>query len=86
MAEARIVVAGAHADRGELKQAIAPRCSRPQKPPKKVRDYHLRQWYVLADLLDRAGDTMGATRWFREVLAHDADFADARERLRALGR
>ena len=51
-----------------------------QKPPKKVREYHLRQWYVLADLLDRAGDTMGATRWFREVLAHDPDFADARER------
>ena len=41
---------------------------------------------VLADLLDRAGDTMGATRWFREVVHHDADFADARERLRALGR
>jgi tetratricopeptide (TPR) repeat protein len=85
MAEARIVVAGAHADRGELKEAIA--LMQPaQKPPKKVRDYHLRQWYVLADLLDRAGDTMGAARWFREVLAHDADFADARERLRALGR
>ncbi len=85
MAEARIVVAGAHADQGELKEAIA--LMQPaQKPPKKVREYNLRQWYVLADLLDRAGDTMGATRWFREVLAHDADFADARERLRALGR
>jgi len=85
MAEARIVVAGAYADRGELKQAIA-LMEPTQKVPKKVRDYHLRQWYVLADLLDRAGDTMGAARWFREVLAHDADFADARERLRALGR
>jgi len=85
MAEARIVVAGAHADRGELKQAIA-LMEPAQKAPKKVRDYHLRQWYVLADLLDRAGDTMGATRWFREVVHHDADFADARERLRALGR
>jgi hypothetical protein len=85
MAEARIVVAGAHADRGELKEAIA--LMQPaQKPPKKVREYNLRQWYVLADLLDRAGDTMGAARWFREVVAHDGDFADARERLRALGR
>ena len=84
MAEARIVVAGAHADRGELKQAIA--LMQAEKAPKKVRDYHIREWYVLADLLDRAGDTMGATRWFREVLAHDADFGDARERLRALGR
>jgi tetratricopeptide (TPR) repeat protein len=85
MAEARIVVAGSHADRGELKQAIAV-LQPAQKPPKRVRDHHLRQWYVLADLLDRAGDTVGAARWFREVLAHDADFADARERLRALGR
>jgi tetratricopeptide (TPR) repeat protein len=84
-AEARIVVAGAYADRGELKQAIA-LMEPAQKTPKKVRDYHVREWYVLADLLDRAGDTMGATRWFREVLAHDADFADTRERLRALGR
>jgi tetratricopeptide (TPR) repeat protein len=85
MAEARIVVAGAYADRGDFKQAIA-LMEPAQKAPKKVRDHHLRQWYVLADLLDRAGDTMGAARWFREVLAHDADFADARERLRALGR
>jgi ATP/maltotriose-dependent transcriptional regulator MalT len=85
MAEARIVVAGAYADRGELKQAIG-LMEPTQKVPKKVRDYHLRQWYVLADLLDRAGDTMGATRWFREVLVHDTDFADARDRLRALGR
>jgi tetratricopeptide (TPR) repeat protein len=85
MAEARIVVAGSYADRGELKDAIA-LMEPAQKPPKKVREYHLRQWYVLADLLDRAGDTMGASRWFREVLANDADFADTRERLRALGR
>jgi tetratricopeptide (TPR) repeat protein len=85
MAEGRIVVAGAYADRGDLKQAIA-MMEPAQKPPKRVREYHLRQWYVLADLFDRAGDTMAATRWFKQVLAHDADFADARERLRALGR
>jgi tetratricopeptide (TPR) repeat protein len=85
MAEGRIVAAGALADRGQLKDAIA--LMQPaQKPPKKVRDYHLRQWYVLGDLLDRAGDTVGAARWFKQVIAHDADFADARERLRALGR
>jgi hypothetical protein len=51
-----------------------------------VRDHHLRQWYVLADLYDRAGDTMSASRWFREIAARDADFADVRDRLRALGR
>jgi uncharacterized protein HemY len=85
MAEARIVVAGAHADRGELRQAIEV-MQAVEKPPKKVREHHLRQWYVLADLLDRAGDTVSAARWFREVLAHDPDFSDVRQRLRALGR
>jgi tetratricopeptide (TPR) repeat protein len=85
MAEGRIVAAGALADRGELKQAIA-LMQAATKPPKKVREYHLREWYVLADLLDRAGDTVGAARMFRLVLSHDAHFADARERLRALGR
>ena len=72
MAEGRIVVAGAYADRGELKGGDRPEASPTPKAPKKVRDFHLRQWYVFADLLDRAGDTMGATRWFRDVLAHDA--------------
>jgi tetratricopeptide (TPR) repeat protein len=84
MTEARIVVAGAHADRGELREAIA--LLSLQKPAKKVREHHVRQWYALADLLDRAGDTVGATRWFREVLAVDPDFADTRQRLRSLGR
>jgi hypothetical protein len=85
MAEGRIVAAGALADQGRLKDAIE--LMQPaQKPPKKVREYHLRQWYVLGDLLDRAGDTVGAARWFKQVLAHDSDFADTRERLRALGR
>jgi tetratricopeptide (TPR) repeat protein len=86
MAEGRIVAAGALADRGELKQAILLMQPAAQKPPKKVREHHLKQWYVLADLLDRAGDTVGAARLFRQVLAHDGEYADARERLRALGR
>lgn len=85
MAEARIVVAGSLADRGELKQAIDLMQSSAQ-PPKRVRDHHLRQWYVLADLYDRAGDTVSASRWFREIASRDAAFADVRDRLRALGR
>ena len=85
IAEGRIVAAGALADQGDLKAAIA-LMDPAQKPPKKVREHHLRQWYVLADLLDRAGDTMGAVRWFREVAARDVEFADVRDRLRALGR
>ena len=85
MAEARIVVAGSLADRGELKQAIE-LMQAAAKPPKRVRDHHLRQWYVLADLYDRAGDTVTAARWFREIAARDVAFADVRDRLRALGR
>ena len=41
------------------------------KAPKRVRDHHLRQWYVLADLYDRAGDPMAASRWFREIAARE---------------
>ncbi len=85
MAEARIVVAGSLADRGELKQAIELMLAA-SRPPKRVRDHHLRQWYVLADLYDRAGDTVTASRWFREIAARDAAFADVRDRLRTLGR
>lgn len=85
MAEGRIVVAGALADQGDLKGAIA-LMRQAQKPPKKLREHHLRQWYVLADLLDRAGDTVGAARLFRDIAAADGEFADVRERLHALGR
>ena len=85
MAEGRIVVANSLAERGDLKAAITMMRSVSQ-PPKRVRDHHLRQWYVLADLSDRAGDTINATRWFREISRHDPAFADVSERLRALGR
>ena len=34
---------------------------RRRRCPKRVRDHHLRQWYVLGDLHDRAGDTLEAT-------------------------
>ncbi len=85
MAEARIVVAGSLADRGDLAGAIR-FLTDSAKPPKKVRDHHLRQWYVLADLHDRAGDTVAARRWFRLVADHDAGFVDVADRLRSLGR
>ena len=85
MAEGRIVAASALADQGELREAIALMESA-GKAPKRVRDHHLRQWYVLADLYDRAGDPMAASRWFREIAARDPAFADVRDRLRSLGR
>lgn len=85
LAEARMVAAGAQADRGDLSAALRT-MSRAVQPPKRIRDHHLRQWYVVADLHDRAGDPLEATRWFERIAAHDRDFVDVLDRLRALGR
>jgi hypothetical protein len=85
MTEARIVVAGSLADRGEIRAAIS--LLTPQgRPPKRLRDHHLRQWYALGDLCDRAGDTIAANRWFSVVAQQAPDFVDVRDRIRALGR
>ncbi len=85
LAEARIVAAGALADQGRLDAALQT-MNKATASTKKVRDYHLRQWYVLADLHDRAGDTLEAIRWFERITQHDRDFVDVPDRLRALGR
>jgi tetratricopeptide (TPR) repeat protein len=85
LAEARIVAAGAQADQGDLEGALRT-MGKAAQVPRKVRDHHLRQWYVLGDLYDRAGDTIEATRWFELVASHDRDFVDVVDRLRALGR
>jgi tetratricopeptide (TPR) repeat protein len=85
MAEGRMVAAGALADQGDLRGALA--LMEPAvKRPKVVRDFHLRQWYVLADLYDQLGDPISARRWFATILEFDDEFADVRDRLRGLGR
>ena len=85
MAEGRMVAAGALADQGDLRGALA-LMEPATKRPKAVRDFHLRQWYVLADLYDRMGDPISARRWFSTVAEFDDEFADVRDRLRSLGR
>jgi tetratricopeptide (TPR) repeat protein len=85
MAEGRMVAAGALADQDDLRGALAV-MEPAMKRPKAVRDFHLRQWYVLADLYDRMGDPINARRWFSAVAEHDDEFADVRDRLRSLGR
>lgn len=85
MAEGRIVAAGALADQGDLRSALSLLASA-RAMPRKVREHHLRQWYVLGDLLDRSGDVIEARRFFGLVAQHDADFADVTQRLAALGR
>jgi tetratricopeptide (TPR) repeat protein len=84
LSEGKIVAAGALADTDDLRGAIE--LLTPKRPPKRVRDHHLREWYVLGDLYDRLGDPIAARRWFDNVASNDRDFADVDERLRALGR
>ncbi len=83
MAEGRIIVAGSLADRGDLNQAIE-LMRKSMSSPRRVREYHLRQWYVLADLYDRAGDIQRARELFVRVAAQDSDFADVRDRISSL--
>ena len=85
MAEGRIVAAGARADQGDLRGALEV-MEPATKRPKAVREFHLRQWYVLGDLYDRIGDPIAARRWFATVADFDDDYADVSSRLRALGR
>lgn len=85
MAEGRIVAAGALADQGDLGGALKV-MQKALEVPKKPKEWHLRQWYVLADLLDRSGDVIKARRYFTLVATADREFADVAERLKTLGR
>ncbi len=85
VAEGRIVAAGALADQGQLDDAIALLVKATSTKPKRVREHHLRQWYVLADLYDRAGDAPRARRLFQHIAAEDPEFADVGQRLGGLG-
>jgi tetratricopeptide (TPR) repeat protein len=85
LAEARIVAAGAQADRGDLAAALRTMGKVPARP-RRVRPHHLRLWYVLGDLHDRAGNPLEAAHWFERVADEEPDFVDVGSRLRALGR
>ena len=84
LAEGRIVAAGALADQGELQSAVR-MMTHGSSDPHKVQEHHLREWYVLADLYDRAGDVASARRLFLKIQNSDAKFADVADRLNTLG-
>ncbi len=85
VAEGRIVMAGAHADRGNLSAALE--VMRPAEAvPRRIHDHHLRMWYVLGDLLDRAGENTQARRYFARIRDIVPDYADVADRLATLGR
>ncbi len=84
VAEGRIVAASALADQGDIQAAVR-LMQQSKQDPAKVREHHLREWYVLADLYDRSGDVVQARTIFQRIAKSDADFTDVRDRLETLG-
>lgn len=86
LVEGRLVYAADLADRGQLTDAISVLVEAgAARTLRRPADRHLRQWYVLADLYERAGDVPRARDFFEMVVAHDPEVADAGARLAALG-
>ena len=81
--EGRIVAAGSLADRGNMAAAIRLLEKGPVQV-KRPRPHHLRLWYALADLYERAGDNPRARELFGRIVANEPDFADAAERAASL--
>jgi tetratricopeptide (TPR) repeat protein len=83
LAEGRIVMASSLAERERLAEAIE--LLKPYEAPRaRPKPFHLRTWYVLGDLYERAGDVPHARELFRRVLDADAGFYDSAERLARL--
>ena len=83
MTEGRIVMAGAMADIGDVAGGIRLLEQGPLKP-KKPRDHHIRLWYALADLYERAGDHQRARRGFERIDQVEPGYADVSGRLESL--
>jgi tetratricopeptide (TPR) repeat protein len=83
LTEARIVLAGAHADRGDVVGGIRILLEGPVDV-RKPQEHHLRLWYALAGLYERAGDVPRARELFVRLVMADPTFADVTERLDAL--
>ena len=83
LVEGRLVVAGMMADRGDLEGAIG--LLGPGGKSLRHPDIcHLRQWYALADLYERAGDLPRARELFSRVASFSPDLFDTEDRLAAL--
>ena len=86
LAEGRIVAASSLADSGDLQGAIVmlanSGASRSLRNPS---ERHVRQWYVLGDLYERAGDVPRARQYFERVGKAEPEAYDVSARLAALG-
>ena len=84
VAEGRIVMAGSLADQGNLEEAIK-LLERAPKGSKRARPHHVRLWYALGDLYERAGEIPRARELFTRVLSVDRELGDVAIRLANLG-
>lgn len=83
LVEGRLVMAGTLADEGNFEEAID--LLRTEGKLRRNPDLaHLRQWYALADLYERAGDLSRARELFARVAEVAPDVLDAPERLASL--
>jgi tetratricopeptide (TPR) repeat protein len=82
--EGRIVLAGAKADQGRIQDAIRILENANRSRPKKPKVHHLRSWYALADLYERAGLVGNARRLFADIDHVAPDFGDAGKRSASL--
>jgi tetratricopeptide (TPR) repeat protein len=82
-AEAAVVAGSALADMGRYEQALA-LLRRYDRDTSTAHEHDLRIWYVIADVLERAGRRSEAVDRFKRILAHDPDAYDVAERLAAL--
>jgi len=86
LSEGRLVLAGTRADEGDLAGAVTllveAGAGRLVRNPA---ERHLRQWYVLGDLMERSGDLPKARELFLRIRAVDEDAYDVADRLESLG-
>lgn len=83
-AEAAVVGGAALADMRRYEEALT-LLRRFDRGGDAARPQDLRVWYVMADVLERAGRSLEAARVFRRILDHDPNAFDASDRLAALG-
>jgi tetratricopeptide (TPR) repeat protein len=86
LAEGRMVLAATRADQGDLAGAVSllvdAGVGRAVRNPA---ERHLRQWYVLADIMERSGELARARELFARIAASDPEAYDVAARLDALG-
>jgi tetratricopeptide (TPR) repeat protein len=83
-AESVIVAASALADMGRFDQALG-LLRRVRTRDDVARPEVIRVWYVIADILEKAGRPKEAAEQFRKILRHDPSAYDVAERIAQLG-